>query len=350
MENLLFIGVLTALLVFLYRWSFKTLPQERWQILGCVPLNKGADDQWRGVNLTYYGLFNANAYTLATLLLFILLAAVDVPITGVVALALMIMMICLPSARLLARIIEKKTATFTVAGAAFMGMLITPWVLFLMRRPYEWAFGFSLDIMAVMAAISVAYALGEGVGRLACISFGCCYGKPLEQVHPVLRRILESHAFTFQGKTKKIAYAHGYDRRKVVPVQALTVIIYTFASILGIYFYLEGDAVSAFIITLTTTQLWRFFSEFLRADHRGNGKISVYQWMSVVIIPYALGVTAFFADMAVRTPSLAQGLRSLWDPGLIIFFQLVWICVFLYTGRSQITTARLTFHVVEEKI
>jgi prolipoprotein diacylglyceryltransferase len=92
-----------------------------------------------------------------------------------------------------------------------------------------------LPLMPVMAALATAYALGEGVGRLACISFGCCYGKPMDQVHPLLRRLFARHAFVFTGPTKKIAYADGLDGREIFPIQAVTATLYCAAALAGAY-------------------------------------------------------------------------------------------------------------------
>jgi hypothetical protein len=44
-----------------------------------------------------------------------------------------------------------------------------------------------------------AYSYGEGIGRLACISFDRCYGKDIALTHPRLRRIFERSNFTFAG-------------------------------------------------------------------------------------------------------------------------------------------------------
>ena len=59
--------------------------------------------------------------------------------------------------------------TFTVGGASFVGIILAPLIV--------WMFNVTLDksipIVPFLAAVSIAYALGEGVGRLACISFGC---------------------------------------------------------------------------------------------------------------------------------------------------------------------------------
>jgi hypothetical protein len=63
--------------------------------------------------------------------------------------------------------------------------------------------GYPISPMGVMAAAAIAYAFGEGLGRLACISFGCCYGRPLHQCHPMVQPFLSRFCLTFTGHTKK---------------------------------------------------------------------------------------------------------------------------------------------------
>jgi hypothetical protein len=47
---------------------------------------------------------------------------------------------------------------------------------------------------------------------------------------------------------------------------------------------------------------------------------------------------------------LSQGLRILWNPGIILTCQLLWIGIFLYQGRSSVTAARITFFVRSDRI
>ena len=49
-------------------------------------------------------------------------------------------------------------------------------------------------------------------------------------------------------------------------------------------------------------------------------------------------------------PDLGSGVRSLWSPALILFLQAIWLVIFLHTGRSSVTGARLSFHVHHERI
>jgi prolipoprotein diacylglyceryltransferase len=210
--------------------------------------------------------------------------------------------------------------------------------------------GFTVPVVPVLAAASISYAFGEGIGRLACISFGCCYGKPLSEVHPILRHLFKERNFTFTGKTKKISYAHGLDNQEVLPIQAITSIILTLCGLLGLCCYLMGNYTVSFLVTLVITQCWRFLSEFLRADYRGGGKLSAYQLMGIGSVPYAVFIALLFGTSTAPTPKILSGLQGFWDPGVVLFLECLWLITFLFTGRSKVTGSTLSFFVVKEKI
>jgi len=350
MTNLLFLIGLTLFLVLMLAWSFRTLPGERWQIIGTLPRKKNGNGAWRGVNLTFYGLFNANAYTGATALAFLLLSAAGIPIPAIFAMVGTVLVICMPSSKLVARIVENKKHTISVGGASFVGILILPLVVWTAGKVFD-SPGSAVHPTPVLAAVSIAYAFGEGIGRIACISFGCCYGKPLSEAPPILQRLFSHAHFVFYGHTKKIAYAHGLDGQKVIPIQAVTASLYCAVGLLGIVLFLLGHFRSAFWLTLTVTQLWRFFSEFFRADYRGEQKISAYQIMGLVAVGYALVVPfLLFPAPAEVTPDLAAGAAVLWQPAMILFLQALWVISFLYTGTSHVTTSEIRFDVHHGRI
>ena len=346
----LFIALAALLLGWLLRWAFRTLPKESWQILAALPDCRHGEGCWKGTNLTFYGVFNANAYTLATAAVFVLLGAVAVPGRITMLLTVMILGLCMPASRLVARVVEKKRYTFSVGGAAFIGIFIAPAAVLALRRIALPEMPADLPLMPVMAALATAYALGEGVGRLACISFGCCYGKPMDQVHPLLRRLFARHAFVFTGPTKKIAYADGLDGREIFPIQAVTATIYCAAALAGAYLFLKGYFRTAFLLPLVVTQLWRFASEFLRADYRGGGRISAYQKMALGATVYGVAMGLLPPAPGLPPPDLGAGLRILWHPGLLLMLQALWVASFLYTGRSKVTAATLNFHVVRGNV
>jgi len=104
------------------------------------------------------------------------------------------------------------------------------------------------------------------------------------------------------------------------------------------------------LFATVTTQGWRSFSETLRADYRGEGKISAYQIMGMIGVLYALAVAYVLAGDSAGPLDLSAGMKSLWSPALILFLQGIWITIFLYTGRSTVTGATLSFHVNHDRI
>src|SRR5262249_35618987 len=197
----------------------------------------------------------------------------------------------------IARTVEKKKYTFTIGGALFVGVIVTPWIIQLMNATVSSLFGKKIPMIPALAAAAVSYAYGEGVGRLACISFGCCYGKNIAQLSPLLRKIFKSVNFIFAGSTKKVSYEGQMEGVRVVPIQALTAVIYTMAALAGTYLYLKSRFVVALLLTMVLTQAWRFLSEILRADHRGSVKpITTYQVMAPVILIYLIAVVVYVVN------------------------------------------------------
>ena len=343
-----FILVLGGLCALLLGWGFKSLPQERWQMLAAIPVRLSSSGYWRGINLTYYGVFTASALLLAMILTMLLLSSIRISVGNIVALAAIVLVCALPAARLVATYVEGKAYGFTVGGASFVGMLVLPWAVVLINM-------FAgenrvMPIVPVLGAIAIAYAFGEGIGRLACISFGCCYGKALEKCPSWIQRLFSRYHFIFHGKNKKIAYASGLDCHKVVPIQAVTSIVYVASGLVSAVFFLTGHFRIAFALAIVATQSWRAISEIFRSDYRGNQKISAYQIMSVLAIVYMLGILWFVPTGQTHPVDLTLGLGALWHPGIVLLLQGIWIVVFLYTGRSMVTRSTISFHVVEERI
>ena len=350
MADFVFILCLAGLLILLFCWCFKHLPRERWQILGAVPLNKREDGAWQGVNFTYYGLLTANACVLAVILVFVLLGSEGIQTPIIFLVTVMVFFVCMPAARLIARWVEHKPFTSSVGGAFFVGLLLIPWLLLLIQylaKPWS---EIQLPVMTVLAAIGIAYAFGEGIGRLACISFGCCYGKPVADLTPFFQKLMKQFCFVYYGATKKISYADGLDGKRIVPVQAFTVLICCLTGLAGIALFLNDRQPEAFLLTVWITQIWRVVSEFLRADYRGNGKITKYQIMAAIGAVYAVGLTFVFKGAVAVNCDIIQGLTKLWHPCIIIFFQVLWLTIFFYSGKSKVTEAILSFHVTKECI
>ncbi|MDR4506873.1 MAG: prolipoprotein diacylglyceryl transferase [Candidatus Brocadiaceae bacterium] len=350
MVNELFIISLITFFSVILWWGFKTLPGERWQIIASLPTIRERHGLWRGINLTYYGLLTANAYVTAVAILCILLGSMGTPLEETFAVIVAILLICVPASKYMARIVEKKKHTFTVGGAFFVGMLVAPWMICLVNIVLGTRMDGMLQCIPALAAFIIAYAFGEGMGRLACISFGCCYGKSLSNSHPFFRRIFQKYCFMFTGETKKVAYEGGLEGVKVMPIQAVTAVLYITIGIIGVCLFTKSYYMTAFLLVIIVTQAWRSLSEMFRADFRGFGKITGYQMMAMISILYSLGLSYFWPSQSYRVPDAAVGVSALWDPAIILFLLVLWYVIFLYTGRSAVTGSTLTFYVNKDRV
>ena len=349
MIDIIFVLALGFVLAGFLSWAFKNLPGERWQMLAVVPTTKNRENGWQGTNLTYYGFFIATSQLIALLLLLVLLGAMYVSIPGTMLIILVILSVCIPAARLIAMIVEKKRHTFTIGGASCIGILIAPWVVQGVHMLLVDRGGF-LPIIPVLAAVSIAYTLGEGLGRLGCISFGCCYGKPVKDCHWLLQRLFARRNFIFRGATKKANYEGRFDGERLIPIQAITCVIYTCGALVGSLLFLDGYFTEALLLTIFLTQLWRIASETLRADFRGFEKISAYQKMGVLSALYMLLVTLFIPAPHYIDPNVLIGIKVLWNPIIILALQILWLVFFLIFGRSTVTTSTVSFDLIRKHV
>jgi prolipoprotein diacylglyceryltransferase len=258
------------------------------------------------------------------------------------------MSVSMPASRLLARLIEKKPNTATVSGGFFAGIVFAPAAVWLGN--YLTGPNLPLATFApVYAAMAIAYAFGEGTGRLGCLSFGCCYGRPLSANPRSLDRFIRPLGMVFTGKTKKISYASGWEDRPVWPVQAATSVIYTAAGLLATWAFLSGSYRFAVVMTISITQIWRVVSELFRGDYRGEGKLSVYQIFSLlsVLIVFLAGR---FLPSSGEEADLLRGFHALWNLPLILFLEGWTVFVFWHSGRSSVTGSSLSFHVKKETV
>jgi hypothetical protein len=346
MIDMIFLAALVLLLGVLFRWAFATLPGDGWQIMAAVPLLRQDEQTWRGLNLTFYGLFIACSAALAAMMVVILLGSMGIKPAASFTMMAVILAVCIPSSKFAARIVERKRHTLTIGGASFVGILLAPCSVWLTAAigPPE----YHIPMVAGLAAMSVAYALGEGLGRLACISFGCCYGRPLAECHPLVRRVFSRCSFVFSGATKKIAYEGCMEGTEVLPIQAITALIYAGAGLLGTALYLRGYCSAAFGWSIFVTLGWRVLSEIFRVDYRGAGRISVYQILAAVGMIYACLLLIFLPTEPLTRPDLRAGLGELWDPLTIVCLQSLWLTVFFFTARSTVTASSIEFYVVNQ--
>lgn len=349
MMNLVFIGSIALLLTVIYTWSFCFLSHERWQILGSIPLFKQADGSWQGLNLTYYGLINAFGVSAAAGLVLVLLSSIGLAMEVILSVIAATLLLFAPLAKVIARWVEKKKHTFSIGGAAFAGLVASPPLLWLLRcSPTHFGYP-ELPVMQIIAALAVGYALGEGMGRLACISFGCCYGKPIESFPVGWRNFLSPFCIVYDGETKKAVYADGLTGRKTIAVPAMTAVLFSASALTGAYLFLEGHAAWAYLSCVWVTQFWRFLSEFLRADYRGEGSISAYQKMALAA---GIAATLYFWTIPehLLVSNIVKGLQANWHPLILLLYQFIWLAIFLFLGRSRVTAAHIRLFVCKDRI
>nr|WP_022667349.1 prolipoprotein diacylglyceryl transferase family protein [Desulfospira joergensenii] len=349
MESVFFVLGLGLFLGLVLCWGFRNLPEERWQMVAALPRKKREHGSWQGLNLTWYGLLSANAYAFSVVILLVLAVSAGIPLAALVILTALFLAVTVPSSRIVAGMVEKKKATLTVGGAVFVGTVIAPWLILLINQTLGRYMDFSISVPVLLAAISIAYTFGESLGRLACLSFGCCYGKPLKECSGLTRRLFSRFYIVFTGKTKKISYASGLDGERMIPIQMITSVIYGVSALAGTWLFLEGFPRAALMETLFVTQIWRVGSEFFRADFRGELKFSIYQIMALATIAYGSMVVWIFPQSPLST-DLGLGLKALWNPGILLFVQTVWGIGFFHSGRSSVTDSKIFFNVVRDKI
>src|SRR4029077_2770734 len=159
----------------------------------------------------------------------------------------------------------------------------------------------------------------------------------------ILQKVLGRRHFVFSGKMKKISYAGGMDGMQVVPIQAMTSLVYILAGLAATFLFLKGSFDVAFIVTIAVTQGWRSLSETLRADYRGDGRISAYQIMGILAIFLALALLSLLPAELAITPDLPAGIEAAWHPAVVLFLQGLWGIVFVLFGKSMVTGAEISF-------
>jgi hypothetical protein len=350
LSNESFVLLLGVVLSIVVCWACKRLPEERWQFLASVPIMKDSNGRWLGLNFTYYGLLTANALVFGVALLVILMGSLRIPSVVTISLTFAVLVPCLPAARWVARLVEGKQCTFTVAGAFFVGVFIAPVVIAVFNSQIAGSGVRPLPMIPSLAAMMIAYAFGEGLGRLACISFGCCYGVSLDQAPPLLRRVFDRWHFVFSGHLKKIAYDGALEGKQVLPIQALTALLYIIVGLIATFWFLNNHFAAAFILTMIITQAWRVYSETLRADYRGAGNISAYQVMGMLAIFFALALGYLLPTDRLLAVELSAGIETAWQPLVLLSLQTLWIVVFVQFGKSMVTGAEISFHLHHDRI
>ncbi len=343
--------ILSVVFIIIFSWSFKKLPKENMQILACIPIRKLNDEHWHCINITYYGFITCIAYGLSIVTFFFLTASKGVPARISLFIVFTILFFTVPASKIVAKLVEKKKNRFSVGAASFVGVLLIPFVT-------EFAINFFSNLnqtinyfFAIVNALAISYCIGEGIGRLACISFGCCYGKQIDHINLPLRFLFKKLKFEFYGKTKKISYESGLEGKPVIAVQAITAVLYSFLALVGSYLFFNNSYILSLVLVFFPSQLWRFLSEFLRADYRGEGKISHYQIMTVISMCY-MALIIIFSDRSqipVIETDYTKGLTIFFNGYVVTVTVITSLYIFILTGISKVTKAEARFIVASEK-
>ena len=345
MSNVLFLACCVGLASIALPVAFRLLPRERWQFIATIPLRR-EDGEWAGLNFTSYGVISATASMLAVVMYALLLASAGVPSIGIALSAVAFLIVCAPAAKAIAWWVEGDKDTFTVGGASFVGILMMPGVVWVLNQAYAHRSDLHFELWPLLAAMGIAYVIGEGVGRLACISFGCCWGTPLEHAQPWAQRLFRTFHFRFDGDTRKIHYAGQLGDAAVIPVQAITSTLFVGIGIVGAAMFLAGNFAAAFVTTLVVSQLWRVVSEVFRADPRGGRTFTVYQAMALAAAVYVVGIAVVAPTGGVGAPlAIADGIAVVWTPLALLGVQALWITMFLYMGTSTVSGARVSYYI-----
>ena len=327
--------------------SMRFLPLARWQFVAAIPVKDTGQHAWKSVNLTFYGLIIALSVVASLLLAIFLLAAAAIPMGATLLILALLLIAGIAASKVITRLVEGHANGFTVGGAAFIGVILAPFVTLWVEHVWQAVFKQEFLITPILAALSLAYILGEGLGRLACISYGCCYGKRLATCPPWIQTLLGSWSLKFSSPTKKAVYESGFSNCELVPIQAMTAMLYSILAAAGVYLFLKGLFVPVFVLTLIPAFAWRFASEFLRADYRGKGLFSAYQLMSLAVIPYTLITAWVLRGLPGLKPDAITGLQALWSPGILLVLECVGLLVFIIFGKSTVTDSTVTFHLVD---
>ena len=345
----LFLLIAAALFFPAILLGWRYLPEERFQILAAVPICRCDADRWQGINFTWYGLLLASAAVIGIGLVLILARAAGQAMPALVALLLLIVGLCVPASRWVARLVEKKLHTFTIGGAFFCGLAATPVLILLVNGGCLLAGIPPLNLQVILAALAIGYIVGEGLGRLACLSFGCCYGKPLDRCGRLTARLLAPVAVVFTAPTKKAVYEGGLAGVKLMPIQGLTSLLYTAVGLVACHLFLQGNYQASFLLCLLVSQVWRVLSEMLRADFRGFTAISAYQKMSGAAIVFG-SLLCLLPSASLPLPDIGTGLLLLLDPVLLLGLKALWFILFFHFGKSMVTGATLSFEVLHHRI
>jgi len=137
-------------------------------------------------------------------------------------------------------------------GSLLAGFVVSVWYI----RRHKWSVSSFLDVVAPYIA------LGQAIGRIGCFLNGCCYGKPFPGglFFPVHNAVLHpTQLYDALGLLLIFFILKKYQKIFKIPGQI-------------------------FLLYLFLASAQRFIIEFFRGDHELWGPLSIFQWISLVIM------------------------------------------------------------------
>jgi hypothetical protein len=343
------IALIALVAFFTLRWSFRHLPEERWQFFAVLPVARDGEG-WQGVNITYYGVISALAYGVSIALFIFLCGAANQPSLLVMLFVVALLSVAIPASKWIAYWVEGSRATFTVGGALFITAMCAP-ILFYSVNAVGGVLGIGgLHAPSVVAAATLSYCLGEAIGRLGCLSFGCCYGKQLNDAGPIERLLYGASATTYRGRLKKISYASNLESIPVIAVQSVASVVLFALFLFGLWLFWLHYFSIALIVTLVGSQLWRLYSETLRADYRGDARFTAYQKMAIVTLLVTLAVSIALSNVASVSLNAQRGFDALLRVEVLLSLQIIFIAIVYFMGRSTVTGAHLQMRLFRDRL
>lgn len=317
-------------------WGLKNLSRDEFQFFCAIPYKKIEENTYEGTNITFYGIISALSCSASVFLFLVLIKFIDFPLKLAYFILITIFLTGLYASRTLAYIIEKRKDTLTIGGATFVsGIISVPLIYFFIKS-------FNINetyFLPVLTALTTSYTFGEGLGRLACISFGCCYGKPAER-YPKLPKILK---IKFFSETKKAVYDSNYKNLELINIQGIVVCLFTILAILSVILIMLEKFKIALLISFTMPAIVRFFSEFFRDDNRGiNYKLSTYQFFSLILVIYSLIFLYIFKPLETKIYIKSTIFFS--NTELIILTALFFTTL-IHSGVSKVTASKISFNL-----
>lgn len=138
-----------------------------------------------------------------------------------------------------------------------------------------------LPVWKVGDILAPSIALGQGIGRWACLSAGCCYGKPTTLPWGVV--------FTDSYAHQRVGTPLNTPLHPTQLYHSLAgFIIFALLILLRRKKRFEGELLWSYILLYSIT---RFFIEFFRGDYRGSlfqGLLSTSQFVSLLTAPLSI--------------------------------------------------------------